>query len=56
MSTIYRRRRKRSKAEIELELAKLDVLCRQYEAEDRRRQTVTDDTIRNWKNKREYVI
>jgi hypothetical protein len=43
-------------AEIDLELAKLGVLCRRYEAQDKYHEAIPDDTIRNWKNKREYVV
>jgi len=55
MSARNRRLRKRTKAEIDLELAKLDVLCRKYEAEQLYKHTVTEDVIRNWKNQRGYI-
>ena len=46
MSTRVRLRRRMTKLEIDLELAKLDLLCRQYEAGQWYRNVVTEETIR----------
>jgi hypothetical protein len=42
--------------DLERELTKLDVACRSYEAEQWHRHMVTEKTIRDWGNKRGYVV